>query len=127
MKQLLIKAGIALSLLGLIGGVAYASVVNNDNQDKINICHKTDSTKNPFIAIQIDKSALQTHLDHGDFKYLGLTDDKGKPVKGGSDWCNDPDNQPKPETPPVVTNPPTNTTPTITALPQVGGTGRLNP
>jgi len=32
----------------------------------IGICHKTDSAKNTYTSISIDKNALDTHLAHGD-------------------------------------------------------------
>ena len=33
---------------------------------KITICHRTGSTKHPFVTIRISSSALQAHLNHGD-------------------------------------------------------------
>jgi hypothetical protein len=65
---------------------------NDDENHKVNICHATGSQNNPWNAISIDQSALQTHLGHGDFAYAGPTDD-GKP-KHGDDWCGD--HAPKP-------------------------------
>jgi len=58
-------------------------------EEKVNICHATSSESNPWNAIQVNESAVQTHLDeHGDFYYEGAVDDKGKPVKeGGDEWC----------------------------------------
>ena len=64
----------------------------DDENHKVNICHATESQNNPWNAISIDESALQTHLGHGDFAYAGPTDD-GKP-KHGDEWCGD--HAPKP-------------------------------
>ena len=34
--------------------------------DKMQICHRTGSAKNPFVEITISKNALPAHLEHGD-------------------------------------------------------------
>ncbi|SEA98075.1 Por secretion system C-terminal sorting domain-containing protein, partial [Flavobacterium gillisiae] len=39
----------------------------NSGKAKVKICHKTGSLKNPCQEICVDESALQSHLDHGDF------------------------------------------------------------
>ena len=39
----------------------------NSTNTKISICHKTGNTKNPCVAICVDYSALQEHLNHGDY------------------------------------------------------------
>ena len=39
----------------------------NSGVVKVAICHQTGSAKNPCIAICVDQSAVQEHLNHGDF------------------------------------------------------------
>lgn len=46
--------------------------------DKVSICHRTASKKNPWISLDVSQSAVQAHLDHGDFV-------------GDCDQVNDPD------------------------------------
>lgn len=59
----------------------------DNNQNKVNICHQTGSQNHPWSAIQIDSSALQTHLGHGDFNYAGPLKQNGKPSNNGTEWC----------------------------------------
>jgi hypothetical protein len=35
--------------------------------DKVSLCHRTASKKNPWIQLDVSQSAVQAHLDHGDF------------------------------------------------------------
>ena len=76
----LVVSLIFFSLLLCLAGTVSAK------EDKVSICHKTASEKNPWEAINIDVSAMQTHFQHGDFMYTGPTD-KGKPTKDGDTWC----------------------------------------
>ncbi|MBP8066010.1 MAG: T9SS type A sorting domain-containing protein, partial [Flavobacterium sp.] len=39
----------------------------NSTRPKVNICHKTGSTKNPCVSICVDDNAVAEHLAHGDF------------------------------------------------------------
>ena len=60
----------ALMALGLLGAVAAAGAVAAPaiaQADRITICHRTASERNPFVAITISASALEAHLAHGDF------------------------------------------------------------
>lgn len=102
MRKLLLSLGI---LLVLSGGAVYAT---QDIPRKRNICHKTESESHPWEAIQINNSAYDTHIAHGDFDYLGPITEHGKPTKGGNDWCEGHVPIPPVEdtpTPPVVTPP----------------------
>lgn len=76
MKKLILLAVILLAF----SGVTVASATRT----KINICHYTESQERSLVAIQIDDSALQTHLAHGDFIYGGDLH-HGKPKDKG--WC----------------------------------------
>ena len=35
-------------------------------EDKVTICHRTGSKKNPFRTIRVSRNALKAHLKHGD-------------------------------------------------------------
>lgn len=84
---------------------------------KYNICHRVEGATNPWAAVQIDSSAADFHLKHGDFTYKGETKN-GKP--SNSKWCNDHGPKPTPTPTPSVTPQPT---PTPTPIPsQVGST-----
>ena len=39
----------------------------NSGIAKVQLCHKTGSTKNPCVTICVDADAVQDHLAHGDF------------------------------------------------------------
>ncbi len=38
-------------------------------QEKIKICHFTNSEKNPYVVIEVDINSLKAHLGHGDLIY----------------------------------------------------------
>lgn len=64
---------------------------DDEDNNKVNICHAENSSNNPWNAINISSSALQTHLGHGDFLFNGPTKN-GKPDnkdKKADKWCKD--------------------------------------
>lgn len=103
---------VVLVIVGLFTGVIHASQTNHE--DKVNICHLTNSESNPWVAQQVNANELQSHLDNGDFLYKGKTKDDGKPDnkdKQADQWC---ENH-QPEVTPTPTPTPTPTvTPTAT-------------
>lgn len=85
MKKLLIIPVLVLA----ISGVAFAS----QNEDKVNLCHKTHSDSNPFVVQQVNANEVQSHEANGDFLYNGPLDKNGHPdPQAGPLWCAD--NQP---------------------------------
>lgn len=80
MKRLLFIVPV---LLLLIGGIAFAS-----QEDKVALCHKTDSESHPFIVQLVNANEVQSHEANGDFLYNGPTDKNGHPdPKAGPEWC----------------------------------------
>ena len=75
----------------LIGKTATISVLAT-SEDKIDLCHKTHSTENPWVVQEVNANEKQSHLDNGDFLYQGPTKENGKPDNedGAADnWCNE--------------------------------------
>ncbi|NBU33627.1 hypothetical protein EBS40_03275 [bacterium] len=67
-----------------IGNSKAAAIAEPENT-KINICHATESEKNPYEALNV--SVHSSHDNHVlDFAYTGPLHD-GKPDKDGDDWC----------------------------------------
>ncbi len=59
-----------LQLLGLlvsfvaVGGLVAAQAAVSAKPTKTTICHKTSSTKNPYVKITVTKSVLKGHVAH---------------------------------------------------------------
>lgn len=88
MKKIVLASVLAVPLAA-IGIVGIASATGNHHQqEKLNVCHLTESEKNPWVAIQIGEDVLEDHLGHGDFLYKGPTF-HGKPTLLGKKWCQD--------------------------------------
>ncbi|GEM_PF-2052179 len=51
-----------LILTSLLLNFSYAS-------EKIKICHRTHSSKNSYVVIEVDLHSLWAHLNHGDLLY----------------------------------------------------------
>jgi hypothetical protein len=89
--------------------LAYATSNNNqnNNQQKINICHKTSSSSNPWEAIRINLSAWNNGTGsgkhstaEGDFVYSGpVNAQNNQPTNDGDEWCADHAPKPEPEQP----------------------------
>lgn len=62
---------IEIMLKKIIAAVSFSSLVPFGiafaGQDKIVVCHVTDSESNPYVVIAIADAAFPTHEAHGDF------------------------------------------------------------
>jgi hypothetical protein len=74
--------------VAVLSSQAVMAFAENNNQ-KTNVCHVTGSQNNPWNAININTSALPTHLGHGDFLYTGPLKQNGTPSNDGNNWCKD--------------------------------------
>ena len=62
-------AAVVFAALASVGAAVSPSGVpaaTAQYQEKVTICHKTGSKKNPFRTIRVAKSAVKAHLLHGD-------------------------------------------------------------
>jgi hypothetical protein len=80
MKQRRTRRGLRVILAGGVGALAFAaltsvgaavsplgtSAATVKYTEKVTICHKTHSKKNPFVTIRVSRNALKAHLRHGD-------------------------------------------------------------
>jgi hypothetical protein len=55
-----------------------ANKSNQGKPQKITVCHRTSSTKNPTVTIRISERAWKAHEAHGDTK--GACDEQGEPA-----------------------------------------------
>lgn len=82
----IIGIAVVLLLFFLVRG-AFASTTH---ADKVNLCHKTDSETNPWVAQQVNANEVQSHLGNGDFLYFGPLKSNGQPNnedKQADNWC----------------------------------------
>ncbi len=68
------RYAVALALFAALGVGSYATaalaqsggdVAANENE-KVTICHRTESQSRPFVKIEISQHALREHMRHGD-------------------------------------------------------------
>lgn len=107
----LVKVLIGLVIVFAI--VAFFMVVNPFNavaDDKVNLCHKTQSGSNPWVVQRVNANEEQSHLDNGDFLYDGECRGHGDALKEcQSNWCEEhqPEVSPSPTPEPSVNPTPT--------------------
>jgi hypothetical protein len=64
-----IVAAFAVAGLGSVGAAvspASSPASASEYQEKVTICHRTGSKKNPFRTIRVSRNAVPAHLRHGD-------------------------------------------------------------
>jgi hypothetical protein len=62
-------AAFAVAALGPVAGAVSPTgdaASAKQYEDKVTICHRTGSKKNPFRTIRVSRNALKAHLKHGD-------------------------------------------------------------
>lgn len=80
MKQRRVRRGLRVILAGGVGALTFAALTSvgaavspsgtpaasEQYPQKVTICHKTGSKKNPFVTIRVSGNAVKAHLRHGD-------------------------------------------------------------
>jgi hypothetical protein len=71
-KFLMIAFPAVLATMMLLGSVTGASLnqevfAAKGGNEKVDICHNTNSAKNPLVTINVSVNAIPAHLSHGDF------------------------------------------------------------
>ena len=74
--------GFILSFI-LIGGAVLTHPVSA-NQDKVALCHHTESETNEWVVQEVNANEVQSHLDNGDKLYTADFDIHSQEAK---DWC----------------------------------------
>ena len=58
----------ALAIYGGLGGIIAPSPASAQYEygEKVTMCHRTESAKNPSVTITVSENAVDSHLAHGD-------------------------------------------------------------
>ena len=54
--------------------LAFAGAAHAAPQEKVFVCHETNSKTNPTVMISVSENAVDEHLDHGDKLASELSD-----------------------------------------------------
>ena len=79
LKKALLRRALVVGVVAALASAAMVSVVEaarstaqrpaaaaGQYPEKVTICHRTGSQKNPFVTIRVSRNALPAHLRHGD-------------------------------------------------------------
>ena len=58
---------VLIALLGIFVVFAVITTAHASQQDKVTLCHHTESESNPWVGQEVNANEVQSHLDNGDF------------------------------------------------------------
>lgn len=89
--------GVIVLIVGFLSlvflGGRYVTSVLAQQEEKVNLCHKTSSEENPWVVQEVSANEEQSHLDNGDFLYQG---EFGIHTQEARDWCSEHQSQSQP-------------------------------